>query len=1281
MAPRTVCRGLALTVPLFVSACAEPLPGEPVGFDTNGAPLLAPELLERLDAGGSLDVLVRVDDGGIAEAVEALRGPEDEAGDRPTLLAARAAAWEAQRTTFLADLPPEAPVARTYRNFPVVVVRLDDADVALDVAALPGVLAMEADTAHEHALTQSLPLIHQPEAEAAGFRGVGTSVAVLDTGLDWTQSAFGPCDAVGSPADTCRVVFAADMAPEDNTRDAHGHGTNVGGIVAGVAPGADLIALDVFRSDGYAYSTDILLAIDWVIDNQALYDIASLNMSLGSGSYTATCGTNIFASGIIAARQAGVLSAVASGNNAYTASISQPACVDEAISVGAVYDSNMGGIGWSACTDSSTAADKVTCFSNSASFLDVLAPGARISAAGSTMGGTSMAAPHVAGAIAVLRGADPNATVDLLEERLEDNGTLVTDSRNGIVKPRIDLEASLADCVSGIDPMSFSFDAAGETGAITVTTTDGCEWEVASSETWVVLEAASGTGTTVLNYTVDPNTGASRSATITLSGRALPATQDADPIPVGTVVIDAEATGTNTAAVELTLDATDASGVVTDMCVSNTASCSSWIAYDTALSWTVTAGAGTKTVYVWFRDEYGNESAAATDTIVLDTTAPSNGTVTASAGDEEVTLAWSGFSDAGSGVASYALAYGTSTPTSCASPAWTGTDTSATVTGLTNGTSYGFRVCAIDGAGNTSSGGTATGRPAPEFVGPSGSISINGGAAWAKTSTVTLSLSATDASGVSYACVSNTSSCSSWFAMTSSKTWTLASGTGTKTVYAWYKDAWGNTSAYTSDSIGVDTAVPGNGTVTVSPDDTALDVSWTGFTDAASGVASYKVVYGTSAPSASCTTGTTAYTGTATSTTISGLTNGTLYTVRVCAVDAAANTGTGSTATGRPAPEFNAPTGTISIAAGAGYTRTAAVSVTLAATDDTAVSYACLSNTSTCSTWFAYTTTKTWTLTSTAGTKTLYGWFKDSWGNTSAAVTDTIVLDATGPSGGTLTATGSDAEAALSWNGISDSASGIASYKVVRSTGTTAPTSCSTGTTVYSGTGTSTTNTGLTNGYTYGYRVCGIDNAGNTGTGVTTTVRPAPEYNVPTGSVVLASGATWTKTRSVAVAITGSDDTAIASMCIGTSSTCTSWVTYDDSTTTSLSSGNGTKTVKVWLKDTYGNVSSSFSDTIGLDATAPSNGTVTATAGSGSLALSWSGYSDSHSGIAGYKVVYRTGSSPTSTCSDGTVAYQGTSTTTTISSLTPGTRVYVRVCADDTATNRGTGATAYATPL
>ena len=347
-------------------------------------------------------------------------------------------------------------VLKPFENLPAEFVRVSSVRALQALLSHPGVQAVALPERFERTLTQSLPLIHQPQAQAQGAIGAGSAVAILDTGVDYTRAAFGSCAA---PGPACAVVYAHDFAADDGSPDANGHGTNVAGIVHGVAPGAKIIALDVFTGSG-AYTQDILAAIDWTIQNRSAFNIVAINMSLGGAQkYTqpVTSMGNAFKRAIDDARAAGILSAVASGNSEYTDGISLPAAVDTAVSVGAVYDSNFG-TQFGCRSPDATAPDKVACFSNSASFLSVLAPGASINAAGITMSGTSQATPHVAGAIAVLRAAFPDETLNQIVARLA-NGVPVLDARNGITKPRIDVLQSL-----GLDLTPDAFVLVDQTG-------------------------------------------------------------------------------------------------------------------------------------------------------------------------------------------------------------------------------------------------------------------------------------------------------------------------------------------------------------------------------------------------------------------------------------------------------------------------------------------------------------------------------------------------------------------------------------------------------------------------------------------------------------------------------------------------------------------------------------------------------------------------------------------------------------------------------------------------
>lgn len=337
----------------------------------------------------------------------------------------------------------KSTVTRDYKHLPLLHIKTRSASLVRALQLLPGIVAIHKNMKLGMYLSQSAPLIQQDKALTLGASGQGVSVAVLDTGVDYTRSAFGSCTAPSVPAG-CRVVFAKEIAPDDGQLDDNGHGTNVAGITAGIATGSSIVAFDVFDGAGVS-SSDITQAIDDTITLKDIYNIVAINLSLGGGSFRDPCTgpppqANPFQASIDSARANGILTVAASGNDATSDAIGMPACTPGVVSVGAVYDSNVGGRNWGVCTDGSTLADQITCFSNSAYFLTLLAPGALINAAGSgSYGGTSQATPHVSGAVAALRAAYPGDTLDQTVARLTGNGIPITDSRNGITTPRLDL--------------------------------------------------------------------------------------------------------------------------------------------------------------------------------------------------------------------------------------------------------------------------------------------------------------------------------------------------------------------------------------------------------------------------------------------------------------------------------------------------------------------------------------------------------------------------------------------------------------------------------------------------------------------------------------------------------------------------------------------------------------------------------------------------------------------------------------------------------------------------
>ena len=378
-------------------------------------------------------------------------------------------------------------VVREYESLPFLAVEAGSDALAM-LEALPGLVAQVSEDRIEHIqMAQSGPIVQASQAWAAGFDGTGTIVAVLDTGvmkahaflagkviaeacfstnttLDGGYSVTSLCPgrvatsiAAGAGANCPASVVGCD------------HGTHVAGTVAGgttgvagagVAPGADIMAIQVFSKfpAGYpacggspcalSFTSDQIAALNHVYTQRhafAAKTIASVNLSLGAGDFFTPCSGDPRVTPIALLKAAGIATVIASGNSGYTDSMSAPACVPGAISVGATGDGSFG-----------TVLDQVSSFSNSASFLSLLAPGQWINSSVppsgfSNFAGTSMATPHVAAAFAVLRSMHPTASVDTLLAALQQSGVAVTDGRpacpgclaSGVTKKRIRIKAAL----------------------------------------------------------------------------------------------------------------------------------------------------------------------------------------------------------------------------------------------------------------------------------------------------------------------------------------------------------------------------------------------------------------------------------------------------------------------------------------------------------------------------------------------------------------------------------------------------------------------------------------------------------------------------------------------------------------------------------------------------------------------------------------------------------------------------------------------------------------------
>jgi len=379
---------------------------------------------------------------------------------------------------------------------------------ASEIAALqraPGVVAVYDNLRYRPMTDTSVSQIGAPALWAQGVTGAGVSVAVLDTGVEKDHPMIGPAIIAsacfntteeGESSTLCpngedeQISFdsgdAGDACVDDLLDSVNGidgcfHGTHVASTVAGrpinlssgsqvvgVARAADIVAINTFSKvvpeecvdegetpDGpcvRADTTDLIAALDWLIVNKTRFNLAAVNMSLGgSEAYASPCFNSPYDRTMQALTQQGVAVVVAAGNDGFANGLSSPACVNSAISVGAVND-----------------ADGVADFSNDADYLDLLAPGVEILAAfgseqitpgaeclnGATANaqgwchyfinsnGTSMAAPHVAGAFAQLRQAFPNASLAELLNAFKVTGEPVMDGATQRVHARIQVDAA-----------------------------------------------------------------------------------------------------------------------------------------------------------------------------------------------------------------------------------------------------------------------------------------------------------------------------------------------------------------------------------------------------------------------------------------------------------------------------------------------------------------------------------------------------------------------------------------------------------------------------------------------------------------------------------------------------------------------------------------------------------------------------------------------------------------------------------------------------------------------
>jgi subtilisin family serine protease len=390
-----------------------------------------------------------------------------------------------------AQVLDKGKVIHRFKTLPLLTVSATPQEIA-DLAASDDVAEVRLDYLVKPSLATSTPQIGSTTVNARGVTGAGQTVAILDTGVDRSHPFLAGRVVDEACFGGCASGAASASGPGTGVNCATfitgcGHGTHVAGIAAGaagpgggangVAPGAKVMSINVFhRVDNFwpfnfcgsdaspcarAWASDEIAGLDYVFTRRFLFNIAAVNVSIGDGGDNVSqCTGSSFRTAIDNLRSAGIATVVAAGNDSHPNGLSEAACVPGAVSVGAV-----------------DSADSVPSWSNSSNYLSLLAPGAsvRSSVPGggfAFMGGTSMAAPHVTGAFALMKQAHPNAGVDEIVARMRKTGKPVFDAKGSRTTPRLNIDRA-------IRYSSFSSDFTGDLRA------DFAVWRPSTHEWWV----------------------------------------------------------------------------------------------------------------------------------------------------------------------------------------------------------------------------------------------------------------------------------------------------------------------------------------------------------------------------------------------------------------------------------------------------------------------------------------------------------------------------------------------------------------------------------------------------------------------------------------------------------------------------------------------------------------------------------------------------------------------------------------------------------------------------
>ncbi len=423
--------------------------------------------------------------------VELLIGLVDGMADDAPVPRLQAAAARVQDAVTADYRPEELRVVARYASFPILHAWAD-AEGLRRLAADPRVASVE-QVVKVYPLGPVLRPALMPEGrvtvgadkvfETWGLDGTGVGVAVLDTGIDNDHPDFeGAIVAQQCYSEGSRSCAPRGLPKSDNAEDEYGHGTAVSSMILGrgvtkglneankqvtalgIAPRASLLAVRVFRDNGGAYDPDIVAGLDWVLTKQKEHNVKAVNMSLGGGAEIGTnCDNNHATVKAAFARlvSKGVTVVVATGNGGNADRVAFPACISNAMSVGATYDKSYDGPArlanggmWCPRQDKPDIFT-IACFTDRGRSLDVLAPGLIIThaAMGGGLGsgaGTSYATPIVAGIVALLSQVQDDLRSADIQRLLQDTGRDVTHPESGDTLKLVDAFAAVSKVMPAV---------------------------------------------------------------------------------------------------------------------------------------------------------------------------------------------------------------------------------------------------------------------------------------------------------------------------------------------------------------------------------------------------------------------------------------------------------------------------------------------------------------------------------------------------------------------------------------------------------------------------------------------------------------------------------------------------------------------------------------------------------------------------------------------------------------------------------------------------------------